>query len=113
MNFICPYTCSYRTNSGFCGRTGDAENCQKRRFLGYDSETRQFIVEPVAAGNIIVKSLQTNADRIRSMSDEELAEWLWFKTGQCPPFDRCPQPDRETPCVMKECWLDWLKQEGE
>ena len=54
----------------------------------------------------------TNADRIRSMTDEELAEWLWFKTGQCPPFDRCPQPDRETPCVMKECWLDWLRREA-
>ena len=53
----------------------------------------------------------TNADRIRSMSDEELAKWLWFETGRCPPFDSCPQQHRETPCVVKDCWLDWLKQE--
>lgn len=38
---------------------------------------------------------QTNADRIRSMSDEEMAEFL-------------------TGCELdKETWLDWLKQEAE
>ena len=36
----------------------------------------------------------TNADRIRAMSDEELAEWL---------EDHCYQYG----------WLDWLKQEVE
>lgn len=55
----------------------------------------------------------TNADRIRAMSDEELAKWLWFKTGKCPPFGYCPHPDLEKPCVVEDCWLDWLKQEVE
>lgn len=44
----------------------------------------------------------TNADRIRSMSDEELAEWIandliepgYYKTG-----------------VAEEIWLKWLKEE--
>ena len=53
---------------------------------------------------------QTNADRIRSMTDEELAKWLWFKVGKCPPFDVCPS--QCIPCEAKYCWLEWLKQEA-
>lgn len=46
---------------------------------------------------------QTNADRIRSMTDEELAEFILKK--RC--TDRvCPM----TECF--QCWLDWLKQEA-
>ena len=46
---------------------------------------------------------QTNADRIRAMSDEELAKMV--KIG-------CP-PDIERSCVgriCEQCWLDWLRQ---
>lgn len=38
----------------------------------------------------------SNADRIRNMTDEELAEWL---------EDRFPLP-------INGLWLDWLKQEA-
>ena len=51
----------------------------------------------------------TNYDRIISKTPEELAEWLWFKVGKCPPFDVCPS--QCIPCEAKDCWLDWLKQE--
>jgi len=62
---------------------------------------------------------QTNADRIRSMTDEELAEFLrpltecvrcyaWDKED-C--YDMRPCYTGEKPC--KEMWLDWLKQEAE
>lgn len=53
----------------------------------------------------------SNADRIRSMSDEELADWLGVycngKTAQ----------EVGKPCVSdmgscEECWLDWLRQEA-
>ena len=53
----------------------------------------------------------TNAGKIRQMSDEDLAEWLWFKVGKCPPFDVCPK--QSIPCEAKYCWLDWLKEEVE
>lgn len=57
---------------------------------------------------------QTNADRIRSMTDEELAVLL---EGCICPKDPCPDIDHDTPTDKKrctECWLDWLKQrEGE
>lgn len=52
---------------------------------------------------------QTNADRIRAMTDEELAEFLWryAGTGVCPPI-MCSETEK---CGAEKCWLDWLKQE--
>ena len=53
---------------------------------------------------------QTNADKIRQMSDEELAEYLNNELDAC-----CGKPcdwnDPSTDCDT--CWLDWLKQEVE
>lgn len=56
---------------------------------------------------------KTNADRIRAMTDEELAMLL---EGCVCPKTPCPDIDRDTPTDKKrctECWLDWLKQEVE
>lgn len=44
----------------------------------------------------------TNADRIRAMTDEELAEWLVHKT-EGDGFDGYEE--------MVNAWLDWLKEE--
>ena len=46
----------------------------------------------------------SNADRIRSMSDEELAKILGNKC-LCPPTSECVN------CVA--CWLEWLQQPAE
>ena len=48
----------------------------------------------------------TNADRIRAMTDEELARHFSFRW--CPPDRHCTALDKIT-CY--DCWLDWLKQE--
>ena len=54
---------------------------------------------------------KTNADRIRSMTDEELADWLGvYCNGQT-------AQEVGKPCVSgmgscEECWLEWLKQEA-
>ena len=52
---------------------------------------------------------QTNADRIRSMTDEELAT-MFDEYGKrndcCPNYGRI---DCRESCM--KCWLDWLKQE--
>lgn len=48
--------------------------------------------------------LKTNADRIRAMTDEELADW----------HASCPYIDKE--CTMKgcvKCVLEWLQQPAE
>ena len=53
---------------------------------------------------------QTNADRIRSMTDEEMAEWMAKycerKTVFCPNFGA---HDCQESC--EQCWLDWLRTE--
>ena len=51
--------------------------------------------------------LYTNADRIRAMSDEELAERIWPKFG-------CPNEKNHVTCEYvgecKDCWMEWLQQ---
>lgn len=49
---------------------------------------------------------QTNADRIRAMTDEELARWIATTAD-----DNCPDTAHERYCDNRcgECWLDWLK----
>ena len=56
----------------------------------------------------------TNADRIRSMTDEELAWFIYTKTGcdnNCMHWrsKSCNDPDSTKVCG--EVWLEWLKQE--
>ena len=57
---------------------------------------------------------QTNADRIRNMSDEELAEFnlcphmVNWKKGN---YDTCVHPNDKDAC--KKCMLDWLQSESE
>lgn len=55
---------------------------------------------------------QTNADRIRAMSNEELAEWTNHNCHCPPPFlDMfCPfRTDSMQTKSCQECWLDWLQ----
>ena len=55
----------------------------------------------------------TNADRIRQMTDKELA--VVCEDG-CPPKKLCPGGDEREKMTIKEfcqrCWLDWLKSEA-
>ena len=56
----------------------------------------------------------TNADRIRAMTDEELADN--FASRCCPhkdEFYNCGEINRKEFSLedCKSCWLDWLKQE--
>ena len=53
------------------------------------------------------KVQMTNADRIRAMSDEELAELLDHELG-CPITGDCEKMSRD----CNACWLDWLQQPG-
>lgn len=51
---------------------------------------------------------QNNADRIRKMWDDELAEWLCY-VGACPIEGECPYLDNDVLC--DECLLEWLREE--
>lgn len=65
----------------------------------------------------------THADKFRSMSDEELADFYSNKLDVCPPehdSSKCidelyahgegPYPS-DKQCI--ECWLNWLREEDE
>jgi uncharacterized phage protein (TIGR01671 family) len=56
-------------------------------------------------------SKQTNADRIRNMSDEELADTLFNSCLEVMHIDECPYADNVWTC--KKCILDWLQSEAE
>lgn len=67
-------------------------------------------------GEMLKGKRTTNADRIRSMTDEELAVWLAKHKYRRPTFDGwlpfCntvmgPRICHEDGC--EKCWLDWLK----
>ena len=51
----------------------------------------------------------TNADCIRAMSDEELAEFL--DLNDCPPRRFMGDYDCKSFKGCRSCWLDWLKLE--
>ena len=58
-------------------------------------------------------SNHTNADRIRNMSDEELAEFMSENTSYYYCGVRCkdrPKSPTESSCFM---WLEWLQSEAE
>ena len=55
-------------------------------------------------------SKQTNADRIRNMSDEELAYTLFASCLEIMKLEECTNTDN---CgVCKRCVLDWLQSEA-
>ena len=55
------------------------------------------------------KAPLTNADRIRAMTDEELAELIDRETDSCAPTGDCERMSRD----CKACWLEWLQQPAE
>ena len=50
----------------------------------------------------------TNADHIRAMTDEELAEWIVMVEQRIIEVN----PMLERPALYAD-WLEWLKEEGE
>lgn len=68
---------------------------------------------PYEMAETLSKAMQTfqkqnNADRIRAMTDEELADWLYEWAGSS---INCDSDCVGTTC--RECWLEWLKQEAD
>ena len=55
------------------------------------------------------KPIMTNSEKIRSMTDEELAEFMDNGCDVIAPSENCTKAFYD----CKKCWLDWLKQEAE
>ena len=64
------------------------------------------------AVSIVIKNYAkpSNANRIRSMSDEELAKWLDLLVNQAKIYGENKVWLENTPRYYTD-WLDWLKQE--
>lgn len=54
---------------------------------------------------------KTNADKIRNMTDEEMARFFDLEAFLCPWCDMSCGDAEELPC--SKCMLEWLKQEAE
>ena len=64
-----------------------------------------------AEGNGIKIPRKTNGDRIRAMTNEELAEWYFKDFFQNVPYCNKPECFNDSPC--EQCLLDWLRQDAE
>lgn len=75
-------TCQHERNSiGFCDKCCYSRLCEEKGLAPTMYEKRP-----------------SNADRIRAMSDEELADYLTWHSDNYSRYGMC--------------WLDWLKQEA-
>lgn len=54
------------------------------------------------------RKVQTNADRIRAMSDEEMSKKLQY-APVCPVNAECTKMSGD----CQACWLDWLQRPAE
>lgn len=94
--------------------------CKNCKHLGYLFDGDE-VGERVWCGNIADSPVldmerdceyyvpQTNADLIRSMTDEELAEVLFGSCIEHMGVEECSHPEE----ACKSCVLDWLKEESE
>lgn len=83
--------CEYMYGSGMDGLWNDCNNLKSSVWTCPYAETGEF-------QKCKYRKLPTNADRIRSMTNEELAEVLHNAGGNW---------------YSEEYWLEWLKEEGE
>ena len=54
---------------------------------------------------------RSNADRIRSMTDEELADWIVAIIAQETIYSARKVPTPDYAIEMRQRWLEWLRQE--
>lgn len=66
---------------------------------------------PITACFKFKKKLLTNADRVRAMSDEELASFIHDRSCAYCPMDDCDGRMNVGRDACYKRWLDWLKQE--
>lgn len=88
--------------------------------IGYSSYNLKTVLEFIDEYFEIVESdRQTNADRIRNMSDEELASVLFSGCIDSMDLEECPYASESEPDnnkirkICKKCTLDWLQSEAE
>lgn len=85
---------------------------KKEYSIGYRSYSLKTVLGFIDEYFEIVESKeQTNANRIRNMSDEELADTLFDSCLEVMHIDKCPYADNVGMC--KKCISEWLQSEAE
>lgn len=97
MAYLCPHQCDGKTEYGYCRYTW----CVNPLHSNFGTAQQ---------GQGVQRTAITNADRIRAMTDEELAELWWERVdcGECPVHKECNLTGQE----CKRLVLNWLKQEA-
>ena len=91
---LCDRPCSNKTEYGYCNTTCCINP----------------VIPNTAVGNFPPpQTIQTNADRIRSMTDEELAE-LGLRIAMCP-CDAMNAGCALNDDTCREAWISWLKRD--
>lgn len=83
----------------------DKHNIDRDSMLKYFADMLTAFAEVASIQNY--ETNHTNADRIRQMSDEELASWYVIKCTIMMKKD-CQKPYK----TCKDCILEWLQKEG-
>lgn len=88
--------------------------------IGYSSYDLKTVLEFINEYfEIVENDKQTNADRIRNMSDEELASVLFsgcidsMDLEECPYASESELDNNKIRKICKKCTLDWLQSEAE
>lgn len=96
----CDKPCGNKTASGYCATTV----CINPKYSN---------IGTVQYGQGVQKRIITNADRIRAMTDEELAEWFIRIQYDISDYYCGGHSCEPTLPTGKESWLGWLKQEAQ
>lgn len=82
------------------------KDCCSRLFCMSVTEVNGEDFEKMVNKKDCRKRVFTNADKVRNMNDEELANFMAEKP-------LCPKPKEECVFYCSKCWSEWLKQPAE
>ena len=88
----------------------DRHSIDRDSMLKYFADMLTALAEFASIQNYETK--QTNADRIRNMSDEELVGTLFNSCLEYMHIDECPYADMNVG-MCKKCISEWLQSEAE
>jgi hypothetical protein len=87
------------------------DTAKQEYYLGYSSYCIDNVLGWLKEFFEIVEAPKTNADRIRAMSDEELAKLFCGFCKNAETCAGCPMHDGDcAESELTECWVVWLKQ---
>ena len=93
-----------------CNSCVQQDTCETAEILGGDNG---FPITHCKGYLQFSESKPTNADRIRAMSDEELAEWLDATAFKATNLCWALMGDKTCNKACMECWFEWLRKECE